>query len=179
MHNIFDAEVANSTMADVIEEGENKRRRYFSLAFLLLVGLVVIAAVAQVYDRTGTADSSNERGSVGIGYPSVARAGNEIELELELVSTTALPETATIEISSDYVMLFEDLSIYPEPDSQTMDGLGSLELVFQIPPDSESTRVVLTGRASDRWEPSTVGTVTTRWQDSGTHRIDLKTWRIP
>lgn len=180
MHNIYTARVDDSTLNDVIEEGENRWRRWVGLAVLGSIALLVIAALTQLLDRDATTQISTPERTVNVSYPSIARAGNEINLELTIGGARELPETVTLELNKDYLMLFEDLTVFPEPDSETSDGQGNTQFEVATQPGSDRLHVRFTGKASDQWEARTTGTL--KGQVAGDDEqfvIELETWRIP
>lgn len=179
MRNIYQAKVNDSTLDDVISEDENRRRRLASLLILVTTALFILAALAHSFDRESTISQRTQTGYVELTYPSVARAGNEIELEVDIDDTEGLPETITVALSEEYLSFFEGLDIYPDPESQTADGDGNVQLTLATEPGAKEFHLKLTGAASEEWEPATAGTLTVDTGKPEKVALDFKTWRIP
>ncbi|WP_396277261.1 hypothetical protein [Glutamicibacter creatinolyticus] len=179
MRNIYQAEVNDSTLDDVIDENENRRRRLASLLILVTTALFILAALAHSFDRESTISQRTQTGYVELTYPSVARAGNEIELEIDIDDTEGLPETITVGLTEEYLSFFEGLDIYPDPESQTADGDGNIQLTLATEPGAKEFHLKLTGEASEDWEPATAGTLTVDTGKPEKVALDFKTWRIP
>ncbi|MBF6670538.1 hypothetical protein [Glutamicibacter sp. FBE19] len=178
MQNIYQATVDDSTLDDITAEEDNKGRRRLRLATLLAVAALVLVALLGAFDQEKTTGRRAGNLDIQVEYPLVVRAGNEIQLRIALSSPQPLPETVKISISEDYLMFFEDFSAFPEPESQSSRGDGTVE--FEVAPAKGERSMVatLTGRASDQWKPKTMGSLGITADDLHTS-IDLETWRTP
>ncbi|TDU21793.1 hypothetical protein [Arthrobacter sp. JUb115] len=119
MLNIFQAKISDSTLDDITSEDSNRRRRLLSLAALLVIAAFVLAALLGAFDQKKSMEQQADGFAVQLQYPAVVRAGNEIQLRVEISSANSLPETITLDLSEDYLMLFEDFSAFPEPESES------------------------------------------------------------
>ena len=178
MNTIFKAKVSDSTLDDVISEDKNHRRRWLNLVTLAAVFLVVLSSLLGHFDSKGNASASNGRLTADVTYQSVARAGNEIELEIQISSTSELPQTFDIELTKEYVALFEDLAVFPDPEEQSADQSGTLRLTITAQPGAKETYVKIIGRASDQWDLYTPGTLSII-ANSETVEVPVTTWRVP
>ncbi|GAA1406622.1 hypothetical protein AUR04nite_05590 [Glutamicibacter uratoxydans] len=178
MRTIFDADVSNSTLKDVISEGQNKKRRMMSMVTLAFVACLIVAALCGLFDRESTKTHGISGQRVEVDYQSIARAGNEVELEIRVSSEKPLSKELTVQLSEEYLKFFEDLAVFPDPDSQTANGDGALSFTISVPNDATKTVVRVTGRASDQWDIYTPGTLQVQ-SGSAKHNISIATWRIP
>lgn len=178
MNTIFKAKVSNSTLDDVISEEKNSRRRWLSLVTLAVVFLLVLSGLLGLFDRMSSASATSGELSAEITYQSVARAGNDIELEIQISSTTQLPETFDVNLSKDYVELFEDLAVYPDPQEQSADYAGTLTFRITAQPGAKQTYVKVIGRTSDQWDLYTPGILSVA-ANSETVEIPIATWSVP
>ncbi|WP_440103765.1 hypothetical protein [Glutamicibacter mishrai] len=178
MQNIFQADIQDSTLDDITSEESNRGRRRLRLATLLAVAALVIAAVLGAFDQKKTTGQRAGNLDIQVEYPSVIRAGNEIQLRVALNSPEPLPETVKLTLNEDYLMLFEDFSVFPEPESEAARGDGTVE--FEVAPASGAGQMVAIfhGRASDQWAPKSEGALGLT-ADGTQARIDIETWRIP
>ncbi|NQD40855.1 hypothetical protein [Glutamicibacter halophytocola] len=178
MQNIYQAKVDDSTLDDITAEEDNRGRRRLRLTTLLAVAALVLMALIGAFDQKKTTGQRAGNLEVQVEYPSVVRAGNEIQLRIALSSPQPLPETVKLSVSEDYLTLFEDFSAFPEPESQASRGDGTVE--FEVSPATESREMVatLTGRASDQWNPRTKGALGITAEDTQI-TLDIETWRTP
>ena len=110
MQNIYQATVDDSTLDDITAEEDNRGRRRLRLATLLAVATLVIMALIGAFDQRKTISQRSGNLEVQVEYPSVVRAGNEIQLRIALSSSQPLSETVKLSVSEDYLTLFEDFS---------------------------------------------------------------------
>ncbi len=112
-------------------------------------------------------------------YPSVTRAGNDIEVLVRITSPEELPSEVDVLLDESYLTIFEDLAVVPEPDSQTATTAGGLRVTVKTEPGSDSTWVRLTGRASDEWRPRFDGDLRIDLGSGEPARLTFHTWRMP
>jgi len=178
MQNIYQATVDDSTLDDITAEEDNRGRRRLRLATLLAVATLVMMALIGAFDQRKTISQRSGNLEVQVEYPSVVRAGNEIQLRIALSSPQPLSETVKLSVSEDYLTLFEDFSAFPEPESQASRGDGTVE--FEVSPVTAAREMVatFTGRASDQWNPKTKGSLGIIADDMQI-TLDIETWRTP
>lgn len=178
MTNIYNAKVSDSTLADVIDAEAHKTRRFLGRIIILAAAGVVLAAALGAFDMDTSAERSQNGVDVQVGYPAVARAGNEIDLEILVSSEEPLPGTFAIHLTEDYLLFFEDLAVFPDPESQSSDATGAVE--FVVAPQEAASRMLvrISGRASDRWDLRTSGNLRVQ-AGSTTVNVPISTWRIP
>lgn len=113
-----------------------------------------------------------------VQFPTVVRAGNEMQLRIEITSPEPLPETMSLTLNEDYLALFEDFSAFPDPESVASGAGGTSEFEMAAIPESRQMVATLTGRASDQWSPSTFGVLGIEVNGNLTE-LEIRTWRIP
>lgn len=178
MLNIFQAKISDSTLDDITSEDSNRRRRLLSLAALLVIAAFVLAALLGAFDQKKNIEQQADGFTVQLQFPAVVRAGNEIQLRVGISSADPLPETITLDLSEDYLMLFEDFSAFPEPESESSRADGTIEFEVAPAPGSRHMVATLTGRASDEWSPSAKGVLGITANGESTD-LKIRTWRIP
>lgn len=178
MPNIFDAEVNDSTLDDVIGESANRRRRMLSRATMAVIAAIVLAGLLGFFEQRRTISTGSPAANLEVEYPNVVRAGHEVDLVVTVSSAQPLPDTLQLSLSEDYVQLFEDFSVQPEPESQSAGAQGTI--VFEVAPQPGTSTAVIhfTGRASDEWSPRTSGLLELELEDTWLF-AELDTWRIP
>ena len=178
MTNIHNAKVSDSTLDDVIVEGANEGRRVLRRITIALVAAIVFAALLGAFDSESSTSKSKAGLTVDAHYPVTARAGNEVELEVRVSSEKQLPETFKITLNDEYLLFFEDLAVFPDPEAQSSDGSGAVE--FELASQQDATQMVvrIMGRASDRWELRTRGELSVRIEET-TINVPITTWRVP
>lgn len=149
-----------------------------SLVTLVVVAGFIIAALVGLFDREATRTAEASGQSVEVEYQSVARAGNEVELEIRVSSQNPLPKQLTVYLTEEYMKFFEDLAVFPDPESQTADGEGTVAFTLSAPKNARETVIRITGRASDQWDFHTPGIIQVQ---SGLEKIEIPvvTWRVP
>ncbi|MGH3652133.1 hypothetical protein [Glutamicibacter sp.] len=178
MLNIFQAKVNDSTLDDIISERVNTWRRTLSLLTLALVAAVVISACMGLFDQQRTTSAVKGPAQVDIEYPSVVRAGHEMDLSVSVRSATALPETVAVSVSGEYLDFFEDFAPLPEAQSQKSGPDGEIIFALSGEPGAHHAVFHFKGRASDEWSPNTSGKVEVDL--AGTKLSSrIETWRIP
>ncbi len=178
MVSIHNAKVSDSTLEDVINEDAHRTRRLMSRAIIIFVAAIVLAAAFGAFDIESSAERSQDGLHVQVRHPGVARAGNEIELEILVESDTPLTETFTLRLTDDYLLFFEDLAVFPDPESQSADETGAVEFEVAAQPDATRMLVRVTGRASDRWDLRTSGNLRVE-VGASTVDVPFTTWRVP
>lgn len=178
MLNIFQAEINDSTLDDIKSAHSNRKRRRLRRAAVLAVAVIVVAALLGLFDQEQTVVKDGDSFTAEAQLPTVIRAGNEIELRIEITAAEPLPETVTLELDEDYLMLFEDFSAFPEPESVASGAGGTIQFEVAPVPGSRQMVATLTGRASDQWSPSTDGVLGIK-VNGNTTELEIRTWRIP
>ncbi|MHA7225612.1 hypothetical protein [Glutamicibacter soli] len=178
MTNIHNAKVSDSTLDDVIDETVHRTRRIVSRIIILIVAAIVAAAALGAFDVESSTDRSEDRMQVHVRHPLVARAGNEVELEILVSSDEPLPDTCKLRLAEDYLLFFEDLAVFPDPESQSSDAAGAVE--FEVAPRPGATQMLvrITGRASDQWDLRTDGNLEVE-VGASTVNVPFTTWRVP
>ncbi|MGO2081037.1 hypothetical protein [Glutamicibacter arilaitensis] len=178
MVNIFQAEVNDSTLDDVVPESANRWRRLLSLITLAVVAALVIAAGFGIFEQERSASVGNGQLQMDIDFPSTVRAGNEMDLAISITSAQPLPETVEISISQEYLDFFEDFAVLPEAQSQSSGRQGAVAFEVSAQPGARHAVFHFKGRAADDWAPRTDGQVAVEVGGS-TLSADIRTWRMP
>lgn len=92
---------------------------------LIFVGVVVLAGLAGFLGvRTSTAQASGNGLTVSVEHASVTRPGLATPFSVAVATEdgTALPEQITTRINSDYLAMFDENGLEPEPASSYQNG---------------------------------------------------------
>jgi hypothetical protein len=165
-----------STDRDTWERGIWWRR-----GFLALVALVVVAGLFGVFglrSRTVNADSSDGDVSLQVTYPQVARAGLSVPFEIEVHRRGGFDDDVVLQVSSDYLDLFDRSSVDPEPDQERSTESSVLWQFRQPPTDTFSVSVDMEVQKGKHWGRS--GSVAVLDADGRTlARTTFTTWLAP
>lgn len=171
-----DAHVSSSPFDDVISGDQNRLRRIGSfIAITVLVAFLLVGAFGLTALK-GNESAKIAGTNIGVQYPKTIRAGNEGHLNLKFTGGQEPIEHLCVTLNEEYVMLFEDLIVYPTPDAETTDGQG--RVTFEFSPDTADTTVQLVGDISDQWQPTTTAQVEVV-VDGEQQQLEFTTWRIP
>lgn len=178
MIDIHNAKVSDSTLDDVINEAAHHKRRILGRITIIAAAAIVLAATFGIFDRESSTVRSHEGLRVQVHHSLVARAGNEVELEVLVGSEQPLPETFKLRLTEDYLLFFEDLAVFPDTESQSSDGTGAVEFEVATQPGATQMLVRITGRASDQWDLRTDGNLEVEVGASAV-TVPFTTWRVP
>jgi len=171
-----DAHVSSSPFDDVISGDQNRLRRTGSfIVIAVLVGFLLVGAFG-LTELTGTESAKVGDTNIGVQYPKTIRAGNEGHLNLKFSGGQEPIEQLSVTVNEQYVLLFEDLLVYPTPDAETTDGQG--RVTFEFSPDTADTTVQFVGDISDQWQPTTTADLAVE-VDGQQQQLELTTWRVP
>ncbi|HIW45865.1 MAG TPA: hypothetical protein H9884_03040 [Candidatus Yaniella excrementigallinarum] len=171
-----DAHVSSSPFDDVISGDQNRLRRAgSSIVIVVLVAFLLVGAFG-LTELTGTESAKVGDTKIGVQYPKTIRAGNEGYLNLKFSGGKDPIEHLSVTVNEPYVVLFEDLIVYPTPDAQTTDGQG--RVTFEFSPDSADSTVQFVGDISDQWQPTTTAHLEVE-ADGEQQQLEFTTWRVP
>lgn len=168
-----------SLFDDIAHDTGKGWRRWARVAVLASFTLVLLAAVIGLFDVEKQRSATLGTADVTVDYPLTTRAGQDLKVIVEVTDQAGLPETLRIEIDQEYLDMFEDFLLVPEPtDQMSLPGeIGRFE--YELPPGSTHARFSIEGRASDRWEPRTAGMMRLLGSDGSEVKIPVTTWRLP
>jgi len=93
------------------------------VSVLVIFGIVIAALFGLAGLTTGAVDGSAGGLSVQVEYATVSRPGIATPFVIDIRSTEGLlPAEVTVEISRDYLSMFDENGLDPSPDSVTSDG---------------------------------------------------------
>ncbi len=168
-----------SLLEDVVHDSDKAWRRWARSGVLAFFALVLLAAALGAFDLGTQRTAALGTAEVGVDYPVTTRAGLDLKVIVKVSDRDGLPETLRIEIDQEYLDMFEDLLLVPEPSDQTALRGGIVRFEYELPAGSTHARLSIEGRASDRWEPSTSGTIRLVGSDGFDVGVPVTTWRLP
>ncbi|HVL91559.1 MAG TPA: hypothetical protein VM841_15160 [Actinomycetota bacterium] len=170
-------DVAAGTATDDVRE--IRRARSGRRAWLAGLTVLVLAGASGLLGIR-TAEATSEAGpyELTVTYPSIARPGIAISWEVKVVRAGGFTGPIRIATASDYLAMFDENGLDPDPASATADGT---ELIWEFDPPPGDTLVV---SYDARLEPSVqMGRRgTTRVLDeAGTTivAVSYRTWVMP
>lgn len=121
---MIDGSDASSTIpAD--DSGANGLETVLRTVSLVFVSAVVLAGLIGLFGvRTGTAQNSGNGLTVSVEHASVTRAGLATPFSVAIATEDGapLPEQITTRIDSDYLGMFDENGLDPEPAASYQDG---------------------------------------------------------
>lgn len=169
----------DSLLEDVVHDSEKSWRRWVRTAVLTLFILVILAGVTGLFDLGGSKHAELGDAKVEVSYPVTTRAGMDLRVIVDIRSDEELPDTIRLETDRDYIEMFEDLLFVPEAAEQLSLDNNILRTEYDVPEGVKYVRFLIEGRASDQWEPRTVGTLRVFGSDGTETEVLLTTWRMP
>lgn len=167
-------------LSDVVEEEHSGAwRRAARISVLCAFLVLIVAGLVGVYDIEGKTTGSAGNLEVTMERPLTGRAGRDVQLILDLSSSSALEGPVDVEIDRDGLELFDDVSFSPEPESQTAVSDDKIRLHYEVPRGSHQVELTLQGAIASEWIPRTQWDVTVRAQDEPPVTLSSTTWRLP
>ena len=118
-------------------------RRASLIALTAFVGLAVFGVWGA---RTGSVEASGEGSTLAVRYPSVTRGGLAIAFEIEVRRSGGFDRPVTIAVDRDWLSLFDENGLDPDPVSATADAEGGVVLWSFEPPRSDALVVSFDAR---------------------------------
>ncbi len=171
-----DAHVSSSSFDDVISGDQNRLRRTGSFIVIAVLVAFLLVGAFGVTDLMGSKSAKVGDTKIGVQYPKTIRAGSEGSFNLKFSGGKDPIEDLTVTVNEQYVVLFEDLVVYPTPEAETTDGQG--RVTFEFSPDAADTTVQFVGDISDRWQPTTTAHLQVD-VDGEQQQLEFTTWRVP
>lgn len=135
-----------STIPAEIPPGRLRRARLARRAFLAAVVVVVVLGAAGVFGvRTGTAEATGGGFELELRYPSVARPGLAVPWSVTVRAPGGFDGPVVLASRSDYLDMFDENSLDPDPESSTSDGERTI-WEFAPPEDGDTLEVSLDTR---------------------------------
>lgn len=136
--------------------GRAARRVVMALfAAFVALGLLGVLGV-----RSGTVRDSADGVELSVTYPRITRPGLASPFRMEIRSEAPLPETVEVSVTQDYLAIYDENGLDPDPAEATSDGEM---LTWSVNPTPGATRLVLVFDA--RIEPAV------QWRRSGEVRV--------
>ncbi|MHB1139906.1 MAG: hypothetical protein ACYC2O_13205 [Microthrixaceae bacterium] len=182
--------MATSTTAGTIEHGGSTEpddptpgwgrfERSLRAFAVLVVFVIVLASLLGVTGlRTRTAAASNGGLDVTVTFAQVTRSGiaTPFEIDIEASGTDPLPATVEIDVSSDYLAMFDENGLDPQPDAATADGEVD-RWTFEVPEGQRRLHVDFDARLQPNVHSGTTGTVAVRDPEGGGEvSVEFRTW---
>lgn len=145
-----------------IEPDPDTLDRRFHLALVLVLIVVVGGAVAGLFGpRTDRVSAASGGVDLLVDYPSVARPGLAAPFSLTVSSDSALPDPLVIEVAADYLAMFDENGLAPEPEESWHTG-PRVVWVFRPPTGATTLTVSLDARIEPAVQRGLHGTVSVK-----------------
>jgi hypothetical protein len=158
-----------------------RRSRDLHRAFFVGLALFVLAAALGVFGARGRSTTVAGGGyELAVHYPQVTRPGlsEPVWFVVRREEGGPLPGEITLETTADYLRIFDDLAIEPEPEQSRADG-EDLVWVFSPEEDAEVLEVFLDVRVDPGIQWGREGTVTLHAEGEERASTDVRTWVLP
>jgi hypothetical protein len=98
------------------------------------LAVVVAASLAGLLGvHTGTATAERDGYTMTLRYPTIARAGLDVEWQVTVTHPGGFGKELTLAVTGDYFDIFETQGFHPQPSDETRDA-HTLYLTFTAPP---------------------------------------------
>ncbi|HEY6634358.1 MAG TPA: hypothetical protein VI141_01970 [Acidimicrobiia bacterium] len=157
--------VADSTTIPEADSGTRALERPLRLVSLgVIATLTVATAIGLLGVRTAEVTASGGGMLLTVDYSVVTRPGlaTPFSVEVARVGGSALPAELTVRVSSDYLAIFDDNGMEPQP-AESFNTSEWTWWVFDVPDGATSLRVDLDARL----EPAV------QWARSGVVAVDV------
>lgn len=157
--------VADSTTIPEADSGTHALERPLRLVSLGVIGALTIAtAIGLLGVRTTAVSATGSGVSVTVDYAVVTRPGLATPFSVEVAGADGafLPAEVTVRVSSDYLAIFDDNGMEPQP-AASFNTAEWTSWVFDVPEGATSLRVDLDARL----EPAV------QWARSGAVSVDI------
>ncbi len=151
-----------------------------AVVFLVVFGIVVAALVGFAGLRTREVSATSDRFEVRVTYAQATRPGISTPFEIDVDSTdgTPLPERLEVRVSSDYLAMFDENGLDPEPESSTSDGTDETWR-FEVDPGASRLHIDMDARLQPNIHSGTTGTVRVAEPGSSPVEVEFRTWVLP
>ena len=95
--------------------------------------LVACCLVGLLGVHTGTATAERDGYTMTLRYPTVARAGLDVEWQVTVTHPGGFGKQLTLAVTGDYFDIFETQGFHPQPSEETRDA-HTLYMTFTTPP---------------------------------------------
>src|SRR5690349_822864 len=103
-------------------------------AFLTVMTVAIaVGVVGWLGVRAATRSAHEDRWTVDVTYPAVARAGLDVPWHVTVQHLGGFDSTVTLALNGDYLDIYETQAFHPEPSAEWRDG-RTLFLQFDAPP---------------------------------------------
>lgn len=172
---------STSTIPDEPPESWTRwERRLHVASFVLVVGLVILAATGLLGVRTGTITASEGGYQIEVLRTAVSRPGLATPFGISVATADGsdLPETVTLRVDSSYLAMFDFNGLQPEP-STTFSTEQWTWWTFDVPRGHSSLRVELDARLEPSVQWARAGTAGLEINGDSLVSVDFTTWVMP
>ncbi len=151
-----------------------------ALIYLIVFGVVGAALLGVAGLRTREVAASSDRFEVRVTYAQATRAGlsTPFEIEVRAADGSTLPEHLEVRVTSDYLAMFDENGLDPEPGSATSDGVDDTWR-FEIDPDATRFAIDLDARVQPNVHSGETGTVRVAEPGGAPVEVEFRTWVLP
>ena len=171
----------SSTVPDEPPEDWNRwERRFHAASFVLVAGIVLLAAVGLLGVRTGAVTASGNGYLLDVLHTEITRPGlaTPWSVEVSTVDGSALPETITVGLTTSYLAMFDLNGLSPTPSSSFSTEEWTW-WTFEIPPGRPSLHIDLDARLEPAVQWVRFGSAALEVDDVRASAVEFATWVLP
>lgn len=163
------------------DSGTNGYETALRVAAVCLITVIVVAGLVGLLGvRTSVATAVGDGISVSVGHASITRAGlaTPLSILVESVDGSPLPGTLTTRVGADYMELFDENGIDPEPTS-TFRNRQWTWWTFEVPDGAPELEISFDARLEPavQWGRSSTAAVEVGGVEVAS--VDFSTWVLP
>jgi hypothetical protein len=155
-----------------------RRRRLGRRVALVLLGLIVLAAVAGLFgQRTRHVAATAGGYALAVRYPSVVRDGPPTSLEISIQRASGFDGSVEVAIDAAYLSAFEQPDVSPRPEAER--SVGDLVVWSFSQPEGDQLTVQLEAQMSSQVHFGQHGHIGIREHGATVVEVGFTTWVWP
>lgn len=148
------------------------------VAVALLTVVVLLGAANVLGVRSGTAVRSSDGWTVAVTHASVARAGLDVPLVIEVTAPDGFDQPIELALDRRYFEIFESQRFFPEPDAESAD-VDTWYVTFEPPSSGSTFRVAYDAYIQPSSQIGRTGSVTLLVDDAEVVTVPFRTVLMP
>lgn len=144
----------------------------------LLAGVVLLGAANVLGVRSGTATRSADGWTVTVTHATVARAGLDVPLIIEVTAPDGFDQPVELALDRRYFEIFESQRFFPEPDSESADA-DTWYATFEPPASGSTFQVAYDAYIQPSSQIGRAGSVALLVDDAEVVTVPFRTVLVP
>lgn len=171
----------HSTVPDQPTDGWTRIEQSMrALAYVVVFGAVAAALLGFAGLRTREAVASGGATEVRVTYAQFTRPGIATPFGIDITSAdgNALPSPLEVQVSSDYLAMFDENGLDPAPAAASSDGTIE-SWRFDLDPGTTRFHIDFDARLQPNIHRGATGRVHVDARDAGSVDVEFRTWVLP